>query len=100
MHDDAVEFHEAAGIDYDEAFEWYLERSPDAALRFATAVDDALAEIRRAPYRWAEGPFETRRFLLRRFPFMLIYRERASGRIQILAVTHTSRKPRYWKDRI
>ena len=65
MHNDAVDFHEAAGIDYDEAFEWYLQRSPETALRFATEVDNALTQILRTPDRWAEGLFETRRFLLR-----------------------------------
>jgi len=95
-----VEFHDAAAADYDAAFDWYLERSPDAALRFATEVGRALAQILQAPRRWAMAPFHTRRFLLRQFPFTLIYREQASGRIQILAVAHASRRPGYWKQRI
>jgi toxin ParE1/3/4 len=96
----ALELHEEAGAEYDAAFDWYLERSQDAALQFNTEVDRALAEIARAPQRWASGPYRTRRFLLRKFPFILIYRERDSGDIQILAVAHTSRKPGYWKGRI
>jgi len=63
-------------------------------------MNRALAEIARAPQRWASGPYQTRRFLLRKFPFILIYRERAGGDIQIVAVAHTSRKPGYWKERI
>jgi hypothetical protein len=30
----------------------------------------------------------------------LIYRERASINIQVVAVAHTSRKPGYWKQRL
>lgn len=82
------------------AFDWYLERSPDAALRFDSEVNRALVEIVGAPQRWAVGSHQTRRFLLRKFPFVLIYRERANGEIQIVAVAHTSRKPGYWKERI
>jgi plasmid stabilization system protein ParE len=100
MPSKSAEFHGEASAEYDAAFDWYLERSPDAALRFDAEVDRALAQIIQAPQRWAAGPHSTRRFLLRQFPFTLIYRERRSGEIQILAVAHTSRKPGYWKVRL
>ena len=95
-----VEFHDEASAEYDSAFDWYLERSSDAALNFDAEVNRAVAQIADAPKRWASGAHFTRRFLLRRFPFVLIYRERASGNIQILAVAHTGRRPGYWKDRL
>ena len=95
-----LELHEEAGAEYDAAFDWYLERSPDAALKFDAEFDRALAEIVQAPHRWASGPHHTRRFLLRKFPFVVIYRERDEIAIQVLAVAHTSRKPGYWKGRI
>ena len=100
MPTDAAQFHQEATEEYDAAFDWYLERNQDAALRFDVEVDRALAEIAAAPKRWAVGPHSTRKFLLRKFPFTLIYRERVSGEIQIVAVAHTSRKPRYWKHRL
>jgi plasmid stabilization system protein ParE len=96
----SAEFHDEATAEYEAAFDWYLERSPDAALGFDAEVDRALAEIIAAPRRWASGPHSTRRFLLRKFPFTLIYREQGSGSILIVAVAHTSRKPGYWKGRV
>lgn len=95
-----VEFHDEAGAEYDAAFDWYLERSPDAALRFDAEVSRALEEIIGAPRRWVAGSHSTRRFLLRHFPYILIYRERAAGVVQIVAVAHTSRKPGYWRKRL
>ena len=95
-----VELHEEAAAEYDAAFDWYLQRSPDAARKLDAEFERALAEIVRAPQRWASGPYSTRRFLLRKFPFLVIYRERASGDLQIAAVAHASRKPGYWKERI
>jgi toxin ParE1/3/4 len=95
-----ADFHEEAAAEYDAAFEWHLERSPDAALKFDVEVDRRLARIIEAPRRWAGGSYSTRRFLLRQFPFTLIYRERTSSDIQIVAVAHTSRKPGYWRERL
>jgi len=95
-----VELHEEAAAEYDAAFDWYLQRSADAALKLDAEFERALAEIAQAPRRWASGPHHTRRFLLRKFPFLLVYRERAGGNLQIVAVAHTSRKPGYWKERI
>ena len=96
----AIDLHEEAAVEYDAAFDWYLSRSPDAALKFDAEFDRALVEIAQAPQRWVAGSHHTRRFLLRKFPFVLVYRERTGGNIQIVAVAHTSRRPGYWKERI
>jgi hypothetical protein len=69
MPTESVEFHEEATAEYDAAFDWYLEQSPDAALKFDAEVDRARAHILQAPQRWTTGPFSTRRFPLRHFPF-------------------------------
>jgi plasmid stabilization system protein ParE len=50
-----AEFHDEAAAEYDAAFDWYLARSPDAALKFDAEVDRALAQIMQAPQRWAVG---------------------------------------------
>lgn len=94
-----VELHEEAATDYDAAFDWYLERSPDAARAFDAEFERAVERIAEAPERWAQGLYQTRRFLLKRFPYLVIYRELKS-KIQIVAVAHTSREPNYWKKRI
>ena len=73
-----VTLHDEAAADYDAAFEWYAERSPDAARKFDAEVARAMGEVAEAPDRWARGLYGTRRFLLRGFPFLLIYRERAT----------------------
>jgi plasmid stabilization system protein ParE len=95
-----VDLHTEAATEYDATFDWYLRRSPDAALNFDSEVERAIGEIAQAPQRWARGPHRTRRFLLRNFPFLVIYRERSAGHIQIIAIAHTSRKPGYWKERM
>lgn len=49
MENKQVEFHEAASVEFEAAFEWYFERSERAALRFAREVDRAIALIANAP---------------------------------------------------
>lgn len=95
-----VQFHDEAAAEYDASFDWYLEQSSDAARKFDAEVQGAISQIGKAPLRWASGAFNTRRYLLRKFPFLLIYREYPPDVIQILAVAHTSRRPSYWKKRL
>jgi toxin ParE1/3/4 len=40
----------------------------------------------------------TRKFLLRRFPYAVVYRITESA-IQVIAVAHGRRRPSYWKSR-
>ena len=100
MPTDLAQFHDEAAAEYDAAFDWYLERNPNVALRFDSEMERALQLICEAPRRWAQGSHSTRRVLLRQFPFVLIYRELTPERIQIVAVAHTSRRPEYWKPRL
>jgi|SRR5579872_2457094 len=43
--------------------------------------------------------FGTRRIVLRRFPYLVVFRETTSG-IEIIAVVHGRRRPGYWRDRL
>ena len=98
MANKEVEFHEAASEEFEAAFDWYLERSVGAAARFASELSHAISSIAEAPQRWPAGVQGTRKFLLRRFPFAVVYRELPST-IQVLAIAHGHRRPGYWKDR-
>ncbi len=80
------------------AFEWYQERNESAAGLFLTELDLAIERITETPERWPLYLRGTRRFLLRRFPFAVVYRQVAET-IQIVAVAHGRRKPGYWKER-
>src|SRR5713101_7988860 len=98
MTSKAVEFHEEASFEYAAAFEWYFERSKLVASRFAGELDRAIAQVAEASQRWPTGVHGTRKFLLHRFPFAVIYRELPS-KIQVLAVAQGHRRPGYWKQR-
>ncbi len=95
----SVEFLEEASAEYEAAFDWYFARSESSASKFASELAQAIGMIAEAPQRWPAGPYGTRKFLLHRFPFAVVYRELPSV-IQVLAVAHGHRRPGYWKTRI
>jgi toxin ParE1/3/4 len=94
-----VEYHQGAIADVKSAVAWYQKRSPKAALDFIEEMHRAAETIREAPERWPPGKNDTRRFLLWRFPFAIIYSERESV-VTIWAVAHGSRRPEYWARRL
>jgi len=94
-----VEYHEGAIADVKSALAWYQKRSANAAMDFIDELQRAAETIREAPERWPAGKNNTRRFLLWRFPFAIIYSEEESV-ITIWAVAHGSRRPEYWTSRL
>jgi len=91
--------HPAAVEEAEKATRWYRERSACSAAQFVEEVNHAIDRILAAPERWPAGPYGTRKFLLHRFPYVVVYRELPST-IQVLAVAHGHRRPGYWKNRI
>lgn len=81
------------------AARWYHERSAAAAAGFSDEIDLAESAILRLPEAWPQFDSDTRRYLLRRYPFSIIYRVE-SRRILIVAVAHGHRRPGYWKSRV
>jgi plasmid stabilization system protein ParE len=84
--------------EYAEALTWYMERSVRAAEQFDMEVDRALREIAAAPDRFPRCDERHQYFLMRKFPFQVIYR-RAGDDIIVMAFAHTSRSPGYWSGR-
>jgi plasmid stabilization system protein ParE len=96
-------FHPDALLEYAEATEYYLEKAyPGVAEAFIAAVESAIGGILKAPTQWrvVEEP-DIRRYVFRRFPFVLYYRwEAGHQRLTVYAVMHCSREPGYWKHRL
>jgi len=77
-----VGFHPEAIAEAAAAVKWYQERSDAAAAAFLAELDRAVESIAEAPERWPQYLHETRRFLLHRFPFAIVYRW---GRFQFMS---------------
>lgn len=88
----------AAEIDYTESLTWYAERSVDVANDFDAEFDRAMSQIATDPERFPLCDSRHRYYLLRRFPFRIIYRV-VRDEILVIAVAHGSRSPDYWANR-
>jgi plasmid stabilization system protein ParE len=88
----------AAAADVEEAFSWYERQRSGLGEELLDAVDAALREIVAFPLRQTVIFRDTRRILLRRFPYAVFYRAYPST-IVVVACMHGRRDPLRWKGR-
>ena len=88
----------AAEMEYTNALCWYAERNENAALEFESEFDRSIREIAAHPNRFPKCDDRHRFFLMRKYPFQIIYRIH-DGRLVLIAIAHTSREPNYWANR-
>lgn len=94
----AVEFHPLAADEAQAAERRYREQNETASGRFQRELDRAIGRISEQPDVGSPYLGNTRRVLLRRFPFFVVYRVRG-GDLEIVAVAHARRRPGYWRAR-
>lgn len=94
-----IEYHPLAKSEIIDSGEWYDKQARGLGLEF-------LHDIQRAEQKLVENPLlypfyegETRRVLLDRFPFSVIYLF-SEKTIQVIAIAHQRRKPQYWTKRL
>lgn len=83
----------AAELEFAHAILWYEERQPGLGDRFELAVLHAIDQIRMSPNAAQQFHANTRRRLIHKFPFCVVYRADANE-ILIAAVLDMRRKPR------
>jgi toxin ParE1/3/4 len=84
--------------DIAEAFEWYERQRKGLGDDFLLRVESTFDTLFHDPFAYAPIYKETRRKLLRRFPYGVFYIIN-SDRIIVLAVIHAKRHPLSWKSR-
>ena len=93
-----IHFRPQAGAEVLEARRWYEERQPGLGARFAAAVEDAVERLTAKPFAFPCVHGETRRAILRRFPYAVYFRV-LDDNIVVLSVIHGRRDPRQWQSR-
>lgn len=85
-------------VEAEQAIEWYQARNVEAALGFRIALEGAIKSITNQPefYQLVDDRF--RECLIPSFPYA-IYFEASANQVTVFAVSHTARKPGYWRGR-
>lgn len=76
----------------------YLSKSATAEEAFRRELERAVTLIREHPETWPSYVYGTRRFVLHRFPYSVVYRTDGASSL-IVAIAHAKRKPGYWRSR-
>ena len=82
-----------------EGISYYAAIQSELGSRFEQAVAEAVRSLVANPERGAPRSKSTRRWLVKSFPFGIIYRVSASE-VLIVAVAHQRKMPGYWAGRI
>ena len=88
----------AAAADVEGAFRWYEDQRPGLGEEFLGAVQAGLELVAAHPLAAPIVHRDTRRLLLRRFPYGVFYRL-VEDDIVVVGVLHAKRHPRVWRGR-
>lgn len=91
-------FHPEAEKELNDAIDYYNHCQHGLGLDFAKEVYTSIQNILLFPKAWTPLSKNTKRCLLNRFPYGIIF-QIAKDQIFIIAVMQLNREPRYWKTR-
>ncbi len=94
-----VTYLDAADAEFQEAIGYYNEQRTGLGFEFSDEVKQAIERITNYPHAWTPLSKRTRRCLVHRFPYSIIYEAR-SDVIIIVAIQHHRRNPNNWRDRL
>ncbi|MBV5299957.1 MAG: type II toxin-antitoxin system RelE/ParE family toxin [Rhodoferax sp.] len=90
-----VKFATLAEVELDEATLYYENKVPGLGAQFRDQVEHSARQIGRMPLLYAEIRPAVRRYVLRRFPYSLVYSVEADY-VLVIAVAHHKRRAQYW----
>jgi len=85
--------------DIEEAYLWYEDKRAGLGYDFILNLEAGFEQIKRDPYVFKKEYKETRKHLMKRFPFKIIYLIENS-KIVIIAVLHGRRNPDIIEGRV
>lgn len=93
-----VIFHELADCELNEAIAYYAQARPGLGETFLAEVEHAVEALAEAPFAGQVVDNDVRWWLVKRFPYSVLYRVR-DDHIRILAIANQKRRPFYWRGR-
>lgn len=94
-----VTFIEPSDQELEDAIDFYEDQFPGLGKAFYNEVMSCINLIERFPNSWRKVGKKTRKCLLKRFPYLLLYIV-DDDELLITAIAHQHRDPDYYSERI
>ncbi len=94
-----VEYHPAVEQELLEARDYYEKRVPGLGVRFIEEFERQIIQIAANPGRWMVLERDVRRSLMKRFPYLIYFRQPRPDVIRIILVKHQRRHPAFGRER-
>lgn len=92
-------FHPQADEELEKTVRYYENCRAGLGIEFAEEVYSTIARIQEFPDAWMVMSKNTRRCLVNRFPYGVIFQIKLNM-LRIIAVASLHRRPDYWKHRV
>jgi toxin ParE1/3/4 len=92
-----IKFTEAAEKEYLEAIEYYNRQRPGLGYEFSVEIDSGMKYIERFDSAWQLLAKDIRRYLIKRFPYGIIYSIQNES-IIVLSIMNLHREPKNWDE--
>jgi plasmid stabilization system protein ParE len=93
-----IELSDEAEADFDNSYEYYANQSIKLADSFYHYINDCLLQIGRNPIAYQTIFKEIRKFVVKKFPFVVYY-QIIEMKVRVIAIFHNSRNPIIWQER-
>ena len=90
-----IEYHPAVADELIEIRDFYESRSTGLGLDFVAEFEKQVLLIATMPERWMVVRRDIRRSLMKRFPYVIFFRQIADDRIRVTVVKHERRHPSF-----
>lgn len=88
-----------AKFELESAVEWYESQRPGLGIAFLDAVKKRLLGIAATPQMHTIVYKEVRKGVVRKFPYIIYYREQADE-LLVISIFHTAQDPAIWQSRV
>lgn len=93
-----IEFLDLASKELFDTVEYYEYEQKNLGIRFLNEVESSVERIKEYSKAWHPLSKNTRRSLVKGFPYGIVYQIRKNS-ILVIAVANLHREPSYWSER-
>ncbi|MEK7270827.1 MAG: type II toxin-antitoxin system RelE/ParE family toxin [Planctomycetota bacterium] len=94
-----IEYHPAVQPELEEVRQFYEGQLPGLGWEFIDEFERQALRIASTPLHWMVVNGDVRRCLMKRFPYIIYFRQVGPERIRITVVKHARRHPRFGRNR-